>query len=114
MRIVNLKTFRSLPINTLAMKYEPCIFGDLFVKGETWEHDFLLENITNEIESGSSDDMTDKLFMAEKKGDSVKMNFDAIRRDGMMEDRQLFAIWEKEDIKGLIAKLNKCLESYDI
>ena len=110
MKIVNLKTFRSLPSGTIAMKYEPCNFGRLFVKGETWKHDFILAYLTDEIDCNSSDEFVDKLTLAEKKGVSIAMSFEETMRDGLFEENQLFAIWEKNDILGLINKLKECLE----
>lgn len=81
MKIVDLKTFRELPAGTICMKYKPCVFGDLFVKGDTLEHDFLLEYITNEIDANDSDEFFDKLFVAQKTGCSVSMDFDVTMRD---------------------------------
>lgn len=111
MKIVDLKTFRALPEGTIAAKYEPCVFGDLFVKGETWEVDFILAYLTNEIDASSSDDMMDKMDRAEA-GEAVPMSFEEYMRDGLFEDGQLFAVWEKADVEGLIAKLTTCLEAY--
>ena len=109
MKIINLEQFRKLPPGTIAMKYEPCTFEGLFMKGETWEYDFILTYLTDEIEANSSDDMIDKLRLAEK-GASIPMSFDESQRDGCFEKNQLFAVWEKEDILGLINKLKECLE----
>ena len=113
MKIVNLETFRKLPDGTLFMKYEPCNFGDLRVKVETLDSDFLFESITDEIEASGSNELFDKLFAAEKDSTmSLKMDFDATDRDGLYEADQLFAVYEKDDICGLIDKLNKCMVSY--
>lgn len=35
MRIVDRKTFLAMPIGTVFSKYEPCVFGNLCIKGET-------------------------------------------------------------------------------
>jgi len=109
MKIVDLKTFRSLPCGTIAMKYEPYDFDILFVKGETWECDFFLAYLTDEIDCNDLSDFIDKLTLAEEKGISVPMSFEKTMRDGLFEKKQLFAIWEKEDIQGLINKLKECL-----
>lgn len=90
------------------MKYEPCVFEDLCAKGETWEHDWLYENITYSIECTSSDDFGIKLEDAEENGVSVAMDFDSTCRDGCFDDNQLFAVYEKKDIEALINKLNRC------
>ena len=113
MRIVNLEEFRGLPDGTLFMKYEPCNFGGLCVKIETLGSDFLFEAITDEIEASGSDELFDKLFAAEKDSTiSLEMDFDATDRDGLYEADQLFAVYEKADLVGLINKLNKSMASY--
>ena len=113
MKIVNLETFRELPNGTLFMKYEPCNFGDLRVKVETLDSDFLFDSITNEIEASGSNELFDKLFAAEKDSTlSLEMDFDATARDGMFEKDQLFAVYEIADVCGLIDRLNKCMALY--
>lgn len=110
MIIINLEDFRKLPEGTLFMKYEPCIFEDLNVKGETWEHDFLSENITYWPDCTGSTDMAHKYEIAEN-GESILMDFDATGRDGCYEAGQLFAVYDKRDIEMLINKLNRCVAS---
>ena len=113
MRIVSLETFRKMPNGTLFMKYEPCNFGDLRVKVDTLENDFIFESVTDEIDCSGSDELFDKLFAAQKDENiSLKMDFDATDRDGLYEAEQLFAVYEKVDVVGLIDKLNKCMASY--
>ena len=109
MKIVNLEQFRALPEGTVFMKYEPCIFDELCVKGETWEYDWLYENITTQIECTGSGDFSDKLDAALETGCSVAMDFNSWGRDGCFDNDQLFAIYEKQDVTGLIEKLNHCL-----
>lgn len=110
MKIVNLETFRKLPPNTLFAKYEPCIFYEFCVKGETWEHDFLVtSDIPGSIACVSSGDFSHKLHEAELNGTSLPMDFETEGRDGCFEDKQLFAVWEKQDIEQFIERLRKCL-----
>ena len=54
MRIVNLEEFRALPSGTVYMKYQPCVFGPLEMKGDTWEVDHLCADIISEIDSSDS------------------------------------------------------------
>lgn len=111
MKIVNLDEFRKLPAGTLFMNYEPCVFGDLCAKGETWEYDFLAENITCEIDADDCGDFSHKLHEAEKNGTSIFIDFDCPSRDGMFNNEQLFAVYEKQDIAMLIDKLNRCKDA---
>lgn len=114
MRIVDLKTFRTMPEGTVFMKYEPCCFDELCVKGRTLENDFLYADIVGEIEAESSDEFSAKLTAAENTFASIPMDFNCYTRDGCFDPKQLFAIYEKQDIEGLIAKLQECKENaYD-
>jgi len=110
MKIVDLPTFQTLSEGTIAAKYKPCVFGDLFIKGESSEDDFVLTYITTEIDCDGTDDFYDKLNDARKNNTSVSMSFDESIRDGRFKDDQLFAVWEKTDVENLIAKLTDCLE----
>jgi hypothetical protein len=109
MKIINLKEFRKLPAGTIFMKYEPCVFGHLMCKGETWEYDFLYENISYDFDAKDSGEWADKLFLCEEEGESITLDFNIGCRDGMFEEGQLFAVYEKKDIEGLITKLKSSL-----
>ncbi len=110
MKIVNLEEFRKLPAGTIYAKYEPCVFDGLDSKGDTLEVDFLYDGLIGNIEHDSSEDMFDKCQRMEK-GESIGLDFDCTGRDGLFEESQLFAIYEKGDIEKLIGKLNRCLKS---
>lgn len=113
MKIVNLETFRALPSGTIFMKYLPCIFSSLSVKGDTLGRDFIYAEIVSDIDSQDSGDYTEKLHMAEHYGASVPVSFSGYMRDGCFDDDQLFAIYEKTDVEGLITKLQQSLaEAY--
>ncbi len=114
MRIVDLKTFRALPYNTIFVKYDPCIFGSLMVKSKTIETDFYYIDLVANIEANGSGDWADKLQLAENDSNlSLSLDFETITRDGCYEDGQLFAIYEKKDIEGLIGLLQESLKVYD-
>lgn len=112
MKIVNLEEFLSLPVGTVYMKYEPCVFEDLCVKGESLDGDFIFSGITFDIDCTGSDDFVDKLFDAEENKTSLKTDFDSTSRDCLFNAGQLFAVYEKEDVERLIAKLNDSLKVY--
>ena len=109
MRIVNRETFLKMPPNTLYSKFEPCVFGELEIKGSTWNNDYTVQDIVGAIESSDSGDYSDKLFAAMETGGSLKMDLDCMGRDGMFDEDQMFAVWEREDIEQLIERLNGCL-----
>ena len=109
MRIVDLKTFRSLPEGVVFMKFRPNVFGELSIKGETWEYDFLYADLTKNILCEGYSEKFEILHKAESDQSlSVKLDFDCYSRDGCFEDDQLFAVYEQSDIDGLIGSLKKC------
>lgn len=110
MRIVKREEFLKLPINTLYRKYKPQFYEDLCIKGETWDSDFLCQELHGDI-SGStgSDHNSDLHDMAVESGGVFRFDLDGLGRDGLYDENQLFAIYDNEDIKGLIEKLKICL-----
>ncbi|MES4613543.1 hypothetical protein V2154_16630 [Ewingella sp. CoE-038-23] len=109
MKIINRKEFLDLPANTLFSKYEECSFGPIEIKGDTAVGiDFLSQQIADAIDD-SSEDRFDILIEAEKSGSSFRMDLHCEYRDGFFDKDQLFAVWEKEDVKMLIDRLNECL-----
>lgn len=110
MNIVSLKEFRSLPEGTVYMKFNPHVFEELCIKGETWEHDFVMTYITQEIDAKDSGECGAILETAMQDSQySIKMDFDCYGRDGLFEEKQLFAVYEKQDVEGLINALQGCL-----
>lgn len=105
MKIVDLSEFREMPVGTIFCKYEPCIFGELEIKGETWESDFISAPLTGCIESEDTDDMVGKLDKYVETKESFRLDIECYGRDGMFESKQLFAVYEKRDIAQLVNKL---------
>lgn len=110
MKIIDLKTFLSLPNNTVFMKFNPMMFESLCVKQDSLMHnDFQYENITNEIDCSGSDEYMDILYNAISCNTvSIPMDFNCICRDGFFKEDQLFAVYEQKDIDNLIEKLKDC------
>jgi len=100
-----------MPEYTLYSTYEPCFFGPLSIKGESWESDFLEMPLHTAIECEGSDDFFDILEDAEKNNKSIKMDLEAYGREGMFDEEQLYVVWEKEDVEKLIGVLNKCIKN---
>lgn len=109
MKIINRKTFLTTPIGTLFMKYQRCNFGVLCEKCENCgDNDFWYTSITNTIDADNTGEFVDKLTLAENEGISVELCFDE-ERDAEFDDGQLFAIYERDDVVTLIARLNDAL-----
>lgn len=111
MRIVNLQEFRELPNDIVFMKFEPCIFDELSVKVDLCgDSDFFYCDITAAIDCNDSSEFADLLIAASKDSSiSLKMDLDCTGRDGLYEDKQLFAVYEQEDIDNLRYKLKYCV-----
>lgn len=118
MRIVDFKTFLSLPEGTLFSKYQPCSFQVLCVKGESIHYlasrlppfDFWYQSITDCVDVKNSEDLPPLLESAQYNGRSIPLCFEREFRDGMFDDEQLFAVWEAEDVAGLISHLQQAFE----
>lgn len=107
MRIVNRDTFISLPEGTVFCEYTPQMFGNLMVKGESivWEdgNDYLELSLNDSI----------NFEMLEIHSINIPMDFDGGGRNGCFKYDQLYAVWDRKDVEGLIARLNLSLmEAY--
>jgi hypothetical protein len=109
MRIVDRQAFLLMSEGTVFSKYAPCYFRELMVKGETRSSDFMYQPITDAIDANSSADYADKLDQAYSHGISIAMDLDCQSRDGLFEEDQMFAVWERSDVEQLIARLHRAL-----
>ncbi len=106
MRIVNLKAFLALPSGTVFSKYEPCVFGPINVKGDSiGEIYFFTWDLAGSIKANGTDEFVERLHRAEKSGEELETDFNQEVRDGMFQDDQLFAVYSKEDVAKMIARL---------
>lgn len=107
MKIVNLEKFLSLPKGTVYSKYSPCCFEGLMVKDDNCnKNDFFYQDLIGNIDNTDTGDFFFKCEQAERLGQSLKLDFEVVSRDGMFERYQLFAIYEEEDLKSLIKILS--------
>lgn len=111
MIIVDRETFMAMPAGTIFAKYKPCIFGELSIKEDTWETDFLVQDVIPFfVENNDTGDWIDTLTKAEQGISSPPLDYDRCGRDGMFDKGQLFAVFERRDVKDLIGRLTKALE----
>lgn len=110
MRIVTRKEFLTLPAGTVFAEYSPCFVRDMRIKGQNCgENDWLYQEIDLAIDCDNSDEMFTLLDESERTGKSIPMDFNCQSRDGTFEDKGLYAIYEKADVKQLIARLVETL-----
>ena len=112
MKIVNREIFLGLPKGTVYSKYEPCCFGELCIKDDSIYNDWYYQDIIGVIDSNDSGEFAEKLFESQREGKSILMDFNCISRDAMY-DEELFAVWDKEDVAGLIERLQKSIMDVD-
>ncbi len=113
MRILKLDQFLKVPKATVFCKYNPCVFNDIRVftgrsgLDET-SRDFVSFSLFD-VKASDSDIHFEILLNAEQTGEPFKLDFSATARDGMFEDDQLFAVFDKEDVEGMIKVLQNSL-----
>lgn len=114
MRIINLKEFLMMPKGTVYSKYSPHMFEGLMTKADNCnEIDFFYINLIGNLECPGSDDYADKSRAAEG-GARFNLDFDIESRDGMFDRGQLFAVYENDDLRGLIATLYHGINSQQL
>ena len=118
MRIIKKSEFYLLPSGTLFSEYQPCIFTGLKIKGDTCYRDngtpfdYYEMDLTDCMEWDDSGDRFEKLDKAQEDSSySLKLDLECEGRNGMYDDDQLYAVYESDDIAGLISKLQSCKAS---
>jgi hypothetical protein len=111
MKIVNLKTFLTLPRGTVFCRYQPCCFDGLEIKECNYgDIDFgMTALIPPWPESSGSEEMMKILDKAEQDGQDFPLDFNSGGRDGCFQEDQLFAIFSQVGLSQLIRKLQKSL-----
>jgi hypothetical protein len=112
MKIVDRTTFLASPPGTLFSTYVPYCFGDLCIKGETLDGDTWYQTLSDELclRDGWDADREEALLdHALKTGASLPLMFSRETRDGALDEKSLFAVWEPEDVQKLIERLQQAL-----
>lgn len=115
MKIVNRAAFLAMPAGTVFAKYEPCVFDEPCVKGDSLTScsDFGYQSLMN-VEGRDDSEASDKLFKSEEFGESFSFDLDCQGRDGCFDEGQLFAVYERQDVEQLIARLQEALSESDL
>lgn len=118
MKIINKEEFYKLPNGTLYSEYVPCCISELRIKQDTifgfngepidWFYQDLIGSIKENVSLGYHE----TLEQSRKNKTSIELDFDASERDGCFIDDQLFAVYEKGDLEGLISKLESLRSAY--
>jgi hypothetical protein len=107
MRVVNRKTFLSLPAGTIYCKGEPWAFDSICIKDDSLANDWIYLNPAwpSAHDSGEAIDILDDSL---KTGSSFPCE-DAYGRDGSFDEKEVFLIFEKADLETLRAYIDIAL-----
>jgi hypothetical protein len=111
MKIITRKELLKMPQGTVYSNYEPCVFSELYIKVDddgNYKNDWLYDGLIGAIKSTGSDDFFARCEEMEA-GKSVDVDFEYTGRDGLFDDKKLYAIYEKQDIEKLIKRLQQTL-----
>lgn len=120
MRIVDRKTFLAMPVGTVFAKYDPSIIREPMVKRDSTAVrdelvDFRYVSLTDQIDCSGTCEMLGILDYAEIEGRPFALHFNTENRDGLYDADQLFAVWGRDDVEGLISRLQSALaEGYAV
>ena len=103
MRIVDRKVFLKLPGGTLFYNYEPMVFGEMSIKGDTCGGDFTRLDLNDVVDARDTGEMVDLLEDGAKSGSEIPTAFDNWGRDAMFEEGQLFAVLSKDEARSVAA-----------
>lgn len=110
MKLVNYNEFIKMPTGTVFCEFEPCIRGELKVKGDSIEDfDYIEMELRGEFKSDKDQDPfidgCDRLV----KGENLRADFDTFGRDGLFDKTRQYIVYDKQDVKELITFLNTLL-----
>ncbi len=99
MKILSKADFLKMPPGTIFSVYQPCIFNGFSVKGNSIDDigDFTEAGLIGNPWNDSSDDYVAQCSRMEL-GESVPIDVSYFGREGMFDDKMLYAVYEKEDI----------------
>lgn len=111
MRIVKREEFLKLPSGTVyATHYNDDGFGTLCIKrSSSPNNDWYYTDLNDFDDCDNSDDRYKKMKLMREEGASYPLRLDTQSRDGLFEEDEFFAIYERGDIQNIITKLTECL-----
>lgn len=115
MKIINRTDFMQMPEGTVYCKYSSLgNFGEICIKvsppGEWGNTDWVEIGTTTDIEgSNSSNDFYDIMIECEKGFREFRFDLESTCRDGLYKEKQLFAVYDKDDVIALINKLQSLI-----
>jgi hypothetical protein len=112
MRIVSRQSLMAMPAGTVYQTYEPCNFGPFNVKAETIVFEgkaidwFYVVGISQpDFEEADSSETWFAACDRMERGESIPTHIGVLCRDGLFDDRQLYAVWDSDDVARLVSAL---------
>lgn len=107
MKIVSFDQFINMKKGTVFSFYEPYVFDGISIKGDSINNnrDFYYQDLVGNIFCGSSGSFFDGCKLAQDKGISLELDFNAEQRDGIFDYARFFAVYSAEEVSELV----KCL-----
>ncbi len=102
MKLYTREEFLRLPAGVVFATYQPCIFGDWQIKGNTWAADFITQPLAA-IDTSIFDTHSDACFSFEATGEA-NIDYYNLCRDGLFEHKQLYAVLDAHEVRGLMNK----------
>lgn len=108
MRVVNRKTFLTLPAGTIYCKGAPWAFNGLCIKADSLESDWVYLDMAwpSAHDSGEASDLLDRSL---ETGTSFPCD-DSFGRDGCFDDKNVFLIFEKDDLLTLRSYIDRAID----
>jgi hypothetical protein len=113
MRIVNKQEFYKLPEGTLFSFYKPTVFQDINIKGDTLYRedkpvDFSYRNLVGNVNANDSYEYGEILSDAEQNKTEFQLDFYYDEREGMYDEKSLYAVYNTDEILKLANLISSC------
>ena len=109
MIILNREQFMKMPKGTVFSYYQPCFFEGLYIKDTGHEKDypdFSMSCMIGAVENDSSEQFAERCERMAG-GESFPVDFEFSGREGLFDDKLMYAVYEKVDVKKLIDRLKE-------
>lgn len=112
MKLVNRKEFLAIDYEVIYSSYDPYVFEPIAIKvAQCGDNDWFLQNIVAPIDASGSDEEAKLLKDGAATGKSIPLDFESSGRDGCFDpDDTQYAVWEREDVLKLIARLQRVVD----
>lgn len=112
MKLLNRTEFLQMPSGTVYSYYEPCIFTELNIKtseSKDYQNDFVYFRLIGQFDIPVGRGYTEICKKLESH-ESIPASFEETMREGLFNDKQLFLVYEKEDVERMIQALQDTLK----